>query len=142
MAIINRASFSVDNQRTRQERGPLVHVQIGPGQFRKMYEADAIAAGHIKPAQKSAPAKENKMLKPVEDKATKPPKETKNEPATAVVEPDNFSDIDGVGPATVRALSAAGIETFDQLREASDRLDKILSGRALTAVQSWIERSA
>jgi hypothetical protein len=131
--IISSDSYSVDNQRTRQQRGPLVHVQIGPGQFRKMYEADAIAAGLLG-GKKSQPAAENKMARPVENKAAPAPEPVEDEAQA------DFTTISGVGPATARAITAAGIMTFDELRKAD--LSQIVSGAAVGAIEAWKDSQA
>lgn len=109
------------------KKGKLIRVQIGPGQYRKMYEADAIAAGHIKaakaaekPQEKQRPQTANKMREPEQEKAA---------------QADDFTKIDGVGPATARALVAHGITTFDQLRHPVE-LD-YLTPATVAAIETW-----
>jgi hypothetical protein len=125
MAIVSKKSFSIDDQKARQNKGPLVRVELRPGQFVKMHEADAIEAGHIKPktelAQKSRPAQENKMRLP----------ETEKE---ALPSPADFGEIDGVGPATARRLIAQGITTFDELRIADL---SFLNEKQRGAIEEW-----
>ena len=108
-------------------KGPLVKVEIRPGQFVKMYRDDAIAAGHLKakePVQnKMQPQPANKMRLPEEDKEP--------DPAPA----DDFTSIPGVGPATARALVAHGITTFEQLRDA-ENLD-YLTETVKAAIEEW-----
>lgn len=130
MALINKDSFSDDNARIRTSKGPLIRVEIAPGRFVKMYRADAEAAGHIAPtATKAAPPAANKMM---------PPPENKTVPAHSTeAETDDFTTIPGIGRASARALTARGITTFDQLRQATS-LD-FLSPAAQAAVVTWRE---
>lgn len=122
MAVVSNKSFTLENEKTRAGRGPLVRVQIG-SRLVKMYEQDAIAAGHLQPKAKAAP--------PAEDKAI-PAEADKGEAETAP--PDDFTSIDGVGPATARMLAAHGINTFEALREADLGF---LSAQARQAVDEW-----
>jgi predicted flap endonuclease-1-like 5' DNA nuclease len=128
MAIVSKKSFSIDDQKARQSKGPLIRVELRPGQFVKMYEADAIAAGHIKPktelAQKSMPAQENKMRLP----------ETEKQETAVPPSPDDFGEIEGVGPATARRLIAQGITTFDELRNADL---SFLNDKQRGAIEEW-----
>jgi predicted flap endonuclease-1-like 5' DNA nuclease len=121
MAIIfDPKSWPVDNQRTRQQKGRLIRVQIGPDQYRKMYEADAERLGLIKARSKP----EDKMIeRPADTKAEEP------------VKADDFTAIPGVGKAAARALVAHGITTFEQLRQAGE-LD-YLSGKINRAIEEW-----
>ena len=68
MAVLSSKSFDIVNQKTRQQKGPIVRVELSPGRFVKMHREDAIAAGYIK----AKPAGENKMLPAAEDKALSP----------------------------------------------------------------------
>jgi len=108
------------------KKGKLVRVEIAKGQFRKMYEADAIAAGLIK----ARPPAQNKMQVPAENKSADPAPEPEERPQA-----DDFTVIPGVGQATARALVAHGIATFDELRDAG-KLD-YLSEKANQAIQDW-----
>lgn len=133
MALINKDSFSDDNARIRANKGPLIRVEIAPGRFVKMYRADAEAAGHIAPtATKAAPPAENKMMPPVENKTVS----AANTDAE-MAEPDDLATIPGIGRASARALTARGITTFAQLRQATS-LD-FLSPAAQAAVVTWRE---
>lgn len=132
MALINKDSFSDDNARMRASKGPLVRVEIAPGRFVKMYRADAVPwlgpdpkAAPAVTATKAAPPTENKMMPPVENKNAE------------TVEPDDFATIPGIGRASARALTARGITTFAQLRQATS-LD-FLSPAAQAAVVTWRE---
>jgi hypothetical protein len=128
MAVVSSKSFGKDNAQTRGQKGPLVRIQIGPGQYRKMYEADAIAQGLI--VGKAQPPAQDKQRQPAQDKQRQPPKEER--PA------DDLSTIQGVGLATARMLAARGIATFDELRAASGagKLN-FLSSAAQTAIGKW-----
>lgn len=110
------------------KKGPLVKVQIRPGQFVKMYEADAIQAGHLPPknppAAKSQPPASNKMRLPEEDK-------TSETTAPAA----DFTTIPGIGPAAARVLAAHGITAFDQLLAAGE-LD-YLPEKVNHAIAEW-----
>jgi hypothetical protein len=95
-------------------KGKLVRVELSPGRVVKMYEQDAIERGLIpapKEQKKRGRPKGSKILKPQGNKSL----ETKELPPT-----DDFTQIDGVGPATARALQARGIRTFEDLRNAGD----------------------
>lgn len=108
------------------KKGKLIRVELQPGRFVKMHEVDAAAAGYITlPQKKMKPAQENKMAMP---------KEVKTKPLPQV-EPENFTEINGIGPATARALNNHGINTFDDLRAASD-LD-FLPISAQSAIERW-----
>jgi predicted flap endonuclease-1-like 5' DNA nuclease len=80
-----------------------------------MYRADAEKLGLIQPqtGKKQQPQPPNKMQQPEEDKAVSEPKEPEPKPQA-----DDFTEIDGVGQATARALVAHGITSFEQLRDA------------------------
>jgi predicted flap endonuclease-1-like 5' DNA nuclease len=126
MAVItNPKEWPVDNQEVRVKKGPLVKVEIGPGQFRKMYRSDAERLGLIK-AQAPAP---NKMQLPAENKAPEPEPEQESAPE------DDFTAIPGVGKAAARALAAHGVATFDDLRAAGE-LD-YLSEKVNQAIAEW-----
>jgi len=126
MAILSKDSFKIVTQESNAKKGPLVKVQIRPGQYVKMYEADAIEKGFIKPKPKpqvkSKPPQEDKMQRPEENKEA--------EPVSA-----DFASIPGVGPATARAIVAHGILTFDQLREAGEL--PYLTGNVNKAIEEW-----
>lgn len=116
-------------------KGKLIIVQTGKNRRVKMYEADAIAMGYIKPnaaAPKARPAAENKMLTPAENKATKPLAVLE----TPVAEPsDDFTQIDGIGKGTARALQAHRIKTFDDLRKAGDL--HFIGESARKSIEKW-----
>lgn len=130
MAVINKSSFAVQNDRTRKEKGPLVKVELQPGRFVKMYRQDAIDKGLLAaPETKSQPPAENKMLPPADNKAATPPA------PPAPIEPDDFATIQGVGKATARALAAHGIATFPQLKAAGELA--YLTAAANKAIEDW-----
>jgi hypothetical protein len=70
MAIVSSKSFEFVDQQRRMEKGPLVRVDLGGGRMVKMYEADAIAGGHL--PGKEQPATGTKSRPPREDKARPP----------------------------------------------------------------------
>ncbi len=112
-------------------KGKLIRVQISPGRFVKMYEADAVAKGLIAaPQEKAQPPARNKMRLPEQDKAPEPVEEPAQEQQA-----DDFTTIPGVGPATARALAASGITTFAQLRDAGT-LD-YLTAAVNAAIEEW-----
>lgn len=134
MAIVtDPKTWPVDNQEVRMRKGPLVKVQIGPGQYIKMYREDAIKAGHIK----AQPPAQNKMRTPAADKAVEPP-ESVEEKTPEAPPADDFTAIDGVGPATARALVAHGITTFEQLKAAGEL--SYLAPKANEAIAAWRAR--
>jgi len=78
MAVIDSESWELVTQETRMKKGPLVKVELQPGRYVKMYEADAIAQGLISPATgpnkapaKSRPAAKDKMRRSELDKAVR-----------------------------------------------------------------------
>jgi len=152
MAVLSSKSFVEMNQRTRAKKGPLVKVEIGPGQFVKMYREDAIAAGHLSPSppppspqpspskevadeyvrgEKGREAEGNKIKRPQEDKSKSGEGVSVETGAQAA---DDFTGIPGVGKATARLLRARGVETLEQLRTADV---SFLSAAAQAAIQNW-----
>lgn len=148
MTVLSSKLFTDVNQKKRREKGPLVKIQIAPGQFVKMYHADAVAAGHLPPekgdatsltGEKMLPPTGNKIRLPAEDKGVSA--ETPH-PALAGAQSagkDNFTSIPGVGLATARLLTSRGITTFAQLRTADV---SFLSGAARAGVEQWRAGSA
>lgn len=135
MAVItSRDSWSIVTREMNMKKGPLIRVKLSEGRYVKMYEADAIAAGHIEapPQTKAKPKPQDKQIKPQETKESEQPDP---EPETKAVE--DFTVIDGVGPATARALEANGILTLDELRDAGE-LD-FLSASVNAAIETWRE---
>lgn len=110
------------------KKGPLVKVEIRPGQFVKMYEADAIAQGYLKARSKPLDKMQTRPLD--KQRAPEPPSTSSGQP-----EPDDFTTIAGVGPATARALVAHGIVTFEQLRGAGELA--YLNERTNRAIEEW-----
>lgn len=157
MAVIQAVdSWEIETQESRMKKGPLVRVELQPGRFVKKYQADAVEEGYAEdgdgvwrlsaePKKKGSKPQETKIRKPQEDKSRPAPEEdgTKAE-APEPLEPsglapdEDFTVIDGVGPATQRALAAHGIKTFEALREADL---SFLSGQALAAIQEWRSES-
>jgi hypothetical protein len=135
MVVVSSKSFGKDNAQTRGQKGPLVRIQIGPGQYRKMYEADAIAQGLI--VGKAQPPAQDKQRQPAQDKQRQPGQD-KAQPPKEEKPADDLSTIQGVGLATARMLAARGITTFDELRAASGagKLN-FLSSAAQTAIGKW-----
>jgi len=129
MAVItNKKNWELVTQEKNMKKGPLVKVQIGRGQFVKMYEADAIAKGLL--PSKAKPPADNKMRLPTENKST--PQETEAESTPPA---DDFTTIPGVGPATARALVANGITTFEQLRQAGAL--GYVTPKTMQAIEAW-----
>lgn len=108
-------------------KGPLVTVKLGDRHYVKMYEQDAIAAGHLPARVKAQPA--NKMQPSEANKTVTSPDGQPNPEA------DDLTTIPGIGLGVARSLAARGIVTFDQLRSASDV--SFLSKRAQAAVEDW-----
>jgi hypothetical protein len=109
------------------DRGPLVDVQIGNGQYVKMYEADAIAQGFL--ATKSKNGK--KMRRPKQNKSGV----ENSTPEQPVGPADDFTTILGIGKGTARALAANGITTFEQLRQAGKL--SFVTPATMQAVEAW-----
>lgn len=122
------------------KKGKLIAVEKSPGQIVKMYEADALRLGYIKPL----PAQGNKMHQAegnkVQEKETIVPGDSAWQPSAQESEEvyDDFSTIAGLGPATTRALVLNGITTFDKLMTATN-LESFLHPRALAAIVAWRE---
>ena len=110
------------------KKGKLVRIRIGRSQFKKMYEADAIAQGLL--PSKTKPSAHNKMRLSTGNKLAPQKLKVENAPLE-----DDFTTIHGVGPATVRALIANGITTFEQLRQC-EALDYITS-KSMKAIEAW-----
>jgi len=129
MALITpKNTWTVVTQASNAKKGPLVRVQMGPGRYVKMYEADAIAKGLI--PGKAKPQATNKMQTSSKNKAAAPEAQTE-EKAPA----DDFTTISGIGPATARALAAHGITTFDQLKAAEELA--YLPAKARAGIDAW-----
>lgn len=131
--ITHRETWELDTQEKRMKKGPLVKVEIRPGQYVKMYESDAIAKGLIK--ARSQP--QNKMRAPAANKASASP-ESVEEKTPEAPPADDFTAIDGVGPATARALVAHGITTFEQLKGAGEL--SYLAAKVNEAIAAWRAR--
>ena len=156
--IIDSKQWKLINQEARMNKGKLINVEISKGRYVKMYEADAIAQGKIKPpaaAEKKLripPA--NKMWKPEANKVSSPvvgdpgavdPQaimveivKLENEtppPEELATSQDDLTTIPGVGKASARALAAHGVETLEALKAAQD-LD-YLPAKVLAAIAKW-----
>jgi predicted flap endonuclease-1-like 5' DNA nuclease len=132
MAIVDsRNTWQFVTQESNMNKGPLVKIEVRPGQFVKMYEADAIAQGLL--AAKTKPASRDKARPATSDKARRPDEQPAE---TAIPQPeDDLTTIPGVGAATARALAARGITTFEALRAAAS-LD-FLTPHVAEAIEAW-----
>jgi predicted flap endonuclease-1-like 5' DNA nuclease len=150
MAVISRESFVIENDQTRKGKGPLVKVQIGPGQYRKMYQADAIKAGLLPAPVPSQPPKDDRKDRPATGNKVRLPERDKGVsvetvPSISVVpasERDDLTAIPGLGKATARLLGVRGVATLAQLRIAlqSGALgDFGLSPSVVAAIEAWAE---
>lgn len=138
--ITDPKTWNKVNQAENQKRGRLITVEKSPGHFVKMYEADALRLGYIKPQ----PAQGNKMRPAEGNKAENPSdlivdgeQSAAEELITSIADEISvdFSAIAGLGPASARALELNGITTFEQLKKATN-LD-FLPQRAQTAIEKW-----
>ena len=111
------------------KKGKLVRIRIGRGQFKKMYEADAIAQGLL-PSKKKQSA-HNKMRLSTGNKLAPQKLKVENAPLDKYF----FTTIHGVGPATARVLIDNGIITFEQLREAGTL--NYVSPKVMKAIEAW-----
>lgn len=117
------------------KKGKLVRVHLGGGRYVKMYEADAVAQGLI-PDPKARPKPHDKMRLPEGNKGTgEIPSEPETEPPAPPAVMADFESIEGIGPASARALAAHGITTFDELLAAEDLA--FLTPQAQEAVEAW-----
>lgn len=120
------------------KKGKLVRVHLGGGRYVKMYEADAVAQGLI-PDPKARPKPEDKMRRPEGNKAATGALRQSDEPEPEPPAPPpvmaDFESIEGIGPASARALAAHGITTFDALLAAADL--SFLTPQAQEAVEAW-----
>jgi len=128
MAVLSSKSFSIDNQKTRAQRGKLIRVTLPAGNVVKMYTQDAIDKGYIK-------APQNKAMPPAENKMTPMPATNKaQEKAAPDEQAVDFSTIKGVGLASERLIVANGITTYDALRTADI---SFLPGKVQQAIEDW-----
>lgn len=100
-------------------KGPLVKIEIKPGQAVKMYRRDAIEQGFLDEVWEG----EQTEVQPNNDGDNDPP-----------VVQDDFTEINGVGPATAKLILNRGILTFEQLKAADV---SFLSPKAAEAVDDW-----
>jgi predicted flap endonuclease-1-like 5' DNA nuclease len=70
--IIDSKEWQLINQEVRMNKGKLVNIDLGKGRFVKMYEADAIAQGLIKPTGSLKPPAAAKLRTPPANKMRKP----------------------------------------------------------------------
>lgn len=130
MALSSK-SFEVVNSQTRQQKGPVIRVEVSPGRFVKMHREDAVKGGYMAappPQEKSKPATEDKMKRAAEDKSLSTGREEVD------VEAD-FTSIAGIGPATARVLKLNGITTFEALRNAGTLT--FISAASRQAIEKW-----
>lgn len=151
MPVVSSKSFEIVNANTRRGKGPLVKVEISPGRFVKMYRADAEAQGLVPQGDKLRSAEGDKGASPPSTGSdlqsesgsdTADSAENGGDEAAILAavpgEGDDLTEIDGVGPATARVLTAAGITTFGQLKAAGrEGLERVVSGSALAAIVAW-----
>ena len=104
----------------------VVKVKLRDGVYVRMDKAEAIKKGLYTepPKQKMRPPALNKMVMPTVHKLD------------SIPEPDDLTEIPGIGKATAEALNQAGIKTFDQLMAADL---SFLPGGAVKAVEKWRE---
>jgi len=128
-----------------------VAVQIGPRYYVKMDEAEAIAKGLLKtgpgrPATEDGrPGKDaasssgtgGARVETVMEKIIDVPEVVQEAglvPKPDPVDPDDFTEIVGVGKATDQALHENGIHTFEDLLDADV---SFLSKQGQKAVEEW-----
>jgi hypothetical protein len=129
MAILTpKSEWLIITQEANMKKGRLVRVPLGHGQFVKMYEADAIAQGKL--PGKAKPQADNKMRLPTENKSAPQEPEVESAPPA-----DDFTTIQGIGPATARALVANGITTFEQLRQPGSL--GYVTPKTMQAIEAW-----
>ena len=123
-------------------KGPLVIVEIGPHKLVKMYESDAIARGL--PYTKERRVSSNKMVTPTRTKTEEPSASkapTKEEVQTitdeAISQPDNFTEIPGIGKSTAEELYDHNILFFDDLAGVDVSELEWLNTRAAKAIEDW-----
>jgi predicted flap endonuclease-1-like 5' DNA nuclease len=104
----------------------LVKVKLSKGVYMKMEKSEAIKKGLYTepPKQKMRQPAQNKMIVPKVHKLDSTP------------EPDDFTEIAGVGKATDQSLHDNGIHTLDQLMTCDL---SFLSGKAKSVIESWRE---
>lgn len=151
MAVIrSRDSWVLIKKDDNLNKGPLIRVEIAPGQFVKMYQAEALERGLI-PGEKKKTPQGNKIRKPEGDKIRKPEGDKNSQPSGLNEEnpdtiaesgyeegesgADDFTVIRGVGLGADRALKANGIETFSQLMSAGEM--DFLTPKVNKSIQNW-----
>jgi predicted flap endonuclease-1-like 5' DNA nuclease len=147
--ITDPKNWNKVSQAENQKKGKLITVEKFPGHFVKMYEADAMRLGLVKPRaagnDKLRPAEGNKLHSAERspetvaemiqaEQAVDDPQPPQGNPAEAL---DDFATIPGLGPATARALQLNGIMTFEQLRRTPAKDLAFLQQRALMAIEKW-----
>ena len=125
--IQSKSDWSIETQELNMKKGKLVRVQIGPGQFIKVYEADLRNKAQV-PTQ-------NKILK--SETQNKGAADPGPEDQPAADPGDDLSSIPGIGKASARVLNEHGIWSFVDLFKAGE-LD-YLSQKINEKIQAWRE---
>jgi hypothetical protein len=111
----------------KRHKGRLVVVQIGPRYFVKMYEDEAIAKGLLKTGDRGRGTGQRPMALGTALVRVEPAQ-------LETAQPDDFTEIVGIGKATDQALHENGIHTFEQLLDADV---SFLSKQGQKAVEEW-----
>jgi predicted flap endonuclease-1-like 5' DNA nuclease len=128
----------------KRHKGRLVVVQIGPRYYVKMVESEAIAKGLLKTGPRrpgkdaaSSSGTGGARVETVMEKIIDVPEVVQEAglvPKPDPVDPDDFTEIVGVGKATDQALHENGIHTFEDLLDADV---SFLSKQGQKAVEEW-----
>ena len=125
MPVINsRDSWPIITEEIQQKKGPLVRVEIAPGQFVKMYKSDV----------------QNKSRHPESNKIAPGPAGNKDMEDLDIqdsVESEDLTVIPGVGKASERALNENGLFTLYQIYTSGEF--GFLSENVNSKIQAWRE---
>lgn len=122
--IQSRNNWSIETEESRMKKGPLVRVEIRPGQFVKIHQSEL--------------KNPSKAIYPQGDKLDHAAVQNKQTIEPGPVDPVVFDDlaaIHGLGQASARALNENGILTFAQLAAAGEL--SYLAPKVNASIMEW-----
>lgn len=121
--IQSKKNWPLENQESRMKKGKLVRVEISPGRFIKMHEAD-LSENKLAVSDANKIDKSGASNKAASDAAGDPP-----------IEADDLSSISGVGKASERVLNDHDFYTFKDLAAAGELA--FLTPKVNEKIQAW-----